>query len=57
LFAEQLSAGQIENVSHQMLTEKLWEDILSYRFMKAFQSDSLLYRPIMKISKGRSLAI
>jgi len=26
LFPEQLNAGQIENLSHQMLTEKLWEE-------------------------------
>ena len=26
LFPEQLTAGQIENLSHQMLTEKLWEE-------------------------------
>ena len=26
LFPEELNAGQIENLSHQMLTEKLWEE-------------------------------
>jgi len=26
LFAEQLTTGQIENLAHQMLTEKLWEE-------------------------------
>lgn len=26
LFDEQLTAGQIENLAHQMLTEKLWEE-------------------------------
>jgi hypothetical protein len=26
LFAEQLSEGQLENLAHQMLTEKLWEE-------------------------------
>ncbi|GAC1383594.1 MAG: hypothetical protein NVSMB30_31040 [Hymenobacter sp.] len=26
LFPEQLNAGQIENLAHQMLTEKLWEE-------------------------------
>lgn len=26
LFPEQLNAGQVENLSHQMLTEKLWEE-------------------------------
>jgi hypothetical protein len=26
LFADQLNAGQIENLAHQMLTEKLWEE-------------------------------
>ena len=26
LFGEQLTAGQIENLAHQMLTEKLWEE-------------------------------
>jgi len=26
LFPEQLTAGQIENLAHQMLTEKLWEE-------------------------------
>ncbi|TGE29892.1 hypothetical protein [Hymenobacter metallicola] len=26
LFADQLSSGQIENLAHQMLTEKLWEE-------------------------------
>jgi hypothetical protein len=44
LFAGQLSAGQIENLSHQMLTEKLWEEYpelsLHQGFFKATQ---LLY--------------
>ncbi len=26
LFSEQLNAGQIENLAHQMLTERLWEE-------------------------------
>ncbi|MBC6988348.1 hypothetical protein [Hymenobacter sp. BT491] len=26
LFADQLNAGQVENLAHQMLTEKLWEE-------------------------------
>ncbi|MBF9223049.1 hypothetical protein [Hymenobacter ruricola] len=26
LFPEQLTAGQVENLAHQMLTEKLWEE-------------------------------
>lgn len=26
LFSEQLNSGQIENLAHQMLTEKLWEE-------------------------------
>jgi hypothetical protein len=44
LFAGHLSAGQIENLSHQMLTEKLWEEYpelsLHQGFFKATQ---LLY--------------
>lgn len=44
LFAGQLSEGQIENLSHQMLTEKLWEEYpelsLHQGFFKATQ---LLY--------------
>lgn len=41
LFADQLSEGQIENLSHQMLTEKLWEEYpelsLHQGFFKATQ--------------------
>ncbi|MES2734536.1 MAG: hypothetical protein V4714_22500 [Bacteroidota bacterium] len=44
LFAEELNSGQIENLSHQMLTEKLWEEYpelpLHQGFFKATQ---LLY--------------
>src|SRR5690348_10872570 len=41
LFAEQLTEGQIENLAHQMLTEKLWEEYpelpLHQGFFKATQ--------------------
>ncbi len=36
LFAEQLSDGQLENLSHQMLTEKLWEEYPEFSLHEGF---------------------
>ncbi|WP_210520417.1 hypothetical protein [Hymenobacter terricola] len=44
LFPEQLNAGQIENLSHQMLTEKLWEENPELPLHKGFyQATQLLH--------------
>ena len=44
LFPEQLTAGQIENLSHQMLTEKLWEENPEMPLHRGFyQGTQLLY--------------
>ncbi|HEX8330876.1 MAG TPA: hypothetical protein VF629_25315 [Hymenobacter sp.] len=44
LFPEALNAGQIENLSHQMLTEKLWEENPELPLHKGFyQATELLY--------------
>ena len=44
LFAEELTAGQIENLSHQMLTEKLWEENPQLPLHKGFyQATQLLH--------------
>jgi hypothetical protein len=44
LFAGQLSAGQIENLSHQMLTEKLWEEYPELSLHEGFfKATQLLY--------------
>ena len=44
LFSEQLNAGQIENLSHQMLTEKLWEENPELSLHKGFyQATELLH--------------
>ena len=44
LFPEQLNAGQIENLSHQMLTEKLWEENPELPMHKGFyQATQLLH--------------
>ncbi|MDO1451629.1 hypothetical protein Q0590_35480 [Rhodocytophaga aerolata] len=44
LFAGQLSEGQIENVSHQMLTEKLWEEYPELSLHEGFfKATQLLY--------------
>ncbi|WP_310393394.1 hypothetical protein [Hymenobacter sp.] len=44
LFPEQLNAGQIENLAHQMLTEKLWEENPELPLHKGFyQTTELLH--------------
>jgi hypothetical protein len=44
LFPEQLTAGQIENLAHQMLTEKLWEENPELPLHKGFfQATQLLH--------------
>ncbi|GAB3296208.1 hypothetical protein ACFQT0_20850 [Hymenobacter humi] len=44
LFPEQLNEGQIENLSHQMLTEKLWEENPELPLHKGFyQATELLH--------------
>ena len=44
LFPEELNAGQIENLSHQMLTEKLWEENPELPLHKGFyQATQLLH--------------
>lgn len=44
LLAEQLTAGQIEQLSHQMLTEKLWEENPRLELHQAFfNATQLLY--------------
>lgn len=44
LFPEQLNAGQIDNLAHQMLTEKLWEENPELPLHKGFyQATQLLY--------------
>ena len=44
LFPEQLNAGQIENLAHQMLTEKLWEENPELPLHKGFyQATQLLH--------------
>lgn len=44
LFAEQLTTGQIENISHQMLTEKLWEEYPELSLHEGFfKATQLLY--------------
>lgn len=44
LFPEELNAGQIENLSHQMLTEKLWEENPELPLHKGFyQATELLH--------------
>lgn len=44
LFPEQLNEGQIENLAHQMLTEKLWEENPELPLHKGFyQATQLLY--------------
>ncbi|GAB3584977.1 hypothetical protein [Hymenobacter daeguensis] len=44
LFAEELSAGQIANLAHQMLTEKLWEENPELPLHKGFyQATQLLH--------------
>ena len=44
LFSEQLNAGQIENLAHQMLTEKLWEENPELSLHKGFfQATELLH--------------
>ena len=44
LFPEELNAGQIENLSHQMLTEKLWEENPELPLHKGFyKATELLY--------------
>ena len=44
LFPEQLNAGQIENLAHQMLTEKLWEENPELTLHKGFyQATQLLH--------------
>lgn len=44
LFAGQLSEGQIENLSHQMLTEKLWEEYPELSLHEGFfKATQLLY--------------
>ncbi len=44
LFPEQLNAGQIENLAHQMLTEKLWEENPELPLHKGFyQGTQLLH--------------
>jgi len=44
LFPEQLTSGQVENLSHQMLTEKLWEENPEMPLHKGFyQGTQLLH--------------
>ena len=44
LYPEELNAGQIENLSHQMLTEKLWEENPELPLHKGFyQATQLLH--------------
>jgi len=44
LYPEELNAGQIENLSHQMLTEKLWEENPELSLHKGFyQATQLLH--------------
>ncbi|WP_201987013.1 hypothetical protein [Hymenobacter rubidus] len=44
LFPEELTAGQIENLAHQMLTEKLWEENPELPLHKGFyQGTQLLH--------------
>ena len=44
LFPEELNAGQIENLAHQMLTEKLWEENPELPLHKGFyQATQLLH--------------
>lgn len=44
LFPEELNAGQIENLAHQMLTEKLWEENPELPLHKGFyQATELLH--------------
>ncbi|WP_303312038.1 hypothetical protein [Hymenobacter sp. BT730] len=44
LFADELNAGQIENLAHQMLTEKLWEENPELAQHKGFfKATQLLY--------------
>lgn len=44
LFADQLTPGQIENLAHQMLTEKLWEENPQLEQHKGFfKATQLLY--------------